>query len=250
MKILEINDLSKSYDGKKNVLKDCSFSIESGKICAIVGESGSGKSTLLKLITGLERPSAGQIKIKGKVVSNDDIIVSPQQRNVGLVFQDFALFPHLTVKENISFGLKKDKTKKVDELLKKIKMEGYGNRYPSELSGGQEQRVSIARTLALNPELLLLDEPFSSLDTNLKSDLRQEIKQIIKDIGQSMIFITHDIFDALDIADEIIFLKEGNIIRHSSIKNAYKDVENEYLKKSMKELKSNAERILKAVNNK
>jgi iron(III) transport system ATP-binding protein len=250
MKILEINDLSKSYDGKKNVLKDCSFSIESGKICAIVGESGSGKSTLLKLITGLERPSAGQIKIKGKVVSNDDIIVSPQQRNVGLVFQDFALFPHLTVKENISFGLKKDKTKKVEELLKKIKMEGYGNRYPSELSGGQEQRVSIARTLALNPELLLLDEPFSSLDTNLKSDLRQEIKQIIKDIGQSMIFITHDIFDALDIADEIIFLKEGNIIRHSSIKNAYKDVENEYLKKSMKELKSNAERILKAVNNK
>ena len=250
MKILEINDLFKSYDGKNNALKDCSFSIESGKICAIVGESGSGKSTLLKLIAGLERPSAGQIKIKGKVVSNDDVIVSPQKRNVGLVFQDFALFPHLTVKENISFGLKKDKTKKVDELLKKIKMEGYGNRYPSELSGGQEQRVSIARTLALNPELLLLDEPFSSLDTNLKSDLRQEIKQIIKDIGQSMIFITHDIFDALDIADEIIFLKEGNIIRHSSIKNAYKDVENEYLKKSMKELKSNAERILKAVNNK
>ena len=250
MKILEIENLSKSYESKLEVVSDCSFSIESGNICAIVGESGSGKSTLFKLIAGLERPEKGSIKVKEKIVSNDKFIVAPKDRNVGLVFQDFSLFPHMTVKENIEFGLVKNKNKKVEELLKIIRMENFLNRYPHELSGGQQQRVSLARSLALDPSLLLLDEPFSNLDTELKSKLRKDVRTIIKEIGTSSIFITHDILDALDIADEIIFMDNGKIIRQCTIEDIFKDVKNEKLLKSITELKSNSDLILNALKNK
>jgi iron(III) transport system ATP-binding protein len=250
MKILEIENLSKSYESKLEVVSDCSFSIESGNICAIVGESGSGKSTLFRLIAGLERPEKGSIKVKEKIVSNDKFIVAPKNRNVGLVFQDFSLFPHMTVKENIEFGLVKNKNKKVEELLKIIRMENFLNRYPHELSGGQQQRVSLARSLALDPSLLLLDEPFSNLDTELKSKLRKDVRTIIKEIGTSSIFITHDILDALDIADEIIFMDNGKIIRQCKIEDIFKDVKNEKLLKSITELKSNSDLILNALKNK
>jgi iron(III) transport system ATP-binding protein len=250
MKILEIENLSKSYESKLEVVSDCSFSIESGNICAIVGESGSGKSTLFRLIAGLERPEKGSIKVKEKIVSNDKFIVAPKDRNVGLVFQDFSLFPHMTVKENIEFGLVKNKNKKVEELLKIIRMENFLNRYPHELSGGQQQRVSLARSLALDPSLLLLDEPFSNLDTELKSKLRKDVRTIIKEIGTSSIFITHDILDALDIADEIIFMDNGKIIRQCKIEDIFKDVKNEKLLKSITELKSNSDLILNALKNK
>lgn len=247
MKILEIENLSKSYESKLEVVSDCSFSIESGNICAIVGESGSGKSTLFRLIAGLERPEKGSIKVEEKIVSNDKFIVAPKDRNVGLVFQDFSLFPHMTVKENIEFGLVKSKNKKVEELLKIIRMENFLNRYPHELSGGQQQRVSLARSLALDPSLLLLDEPFSNLDTELKSKLRKDVRNIIKDIGTSSIFITHDILDALDIADEIIFMDNGKIIKQCAIEDIFKDVKNEKILKSITELKSNSDLILNAL---
>ena len=250
MKILEIENLSKSYEPKLEVVSDCSFSIESGNICAIVGESGSGKSTLFRLIAGLERPEKGSIKVEEKIVSNDKFIVAPKDRNVGLVFQDFSLFPHMTVKENIEFGLVKSKNKKVEELLKIIRMENFLNRYPHELSGGQQQRAALARSLALDPSLLLLDEPFSNLDTELKSKLRKDVRNIIKDIGTSSIFITHDILDALDIADEIIFMDNGKIIKQCAIEDIFKDVKNEKILKSITELKSNSDLILNALKNK
>ena len=245
--ILQIEELSKSYDKKVFALKDFSYKLESGKICAVVGESGSGKSTLLKLIAGLERSDQGQINMGDQILCNDQIHLSPQKRSVGLVFQDFALFPHLRVKENIAFGLAPGSHSKIEQMLKAVRLEGYEDRFPSELSGGQEQRVAIARSLVREPDLLLLDEPFSNLDTNLKSELRHEIKRLIKDLGLSMIFITHDIYDAMDIADEIIFLKDGKIVRQSAITDIFKAVKDKYVKENMEELKRSAETILSMI---
>ena len=246
--ILEINDLSSSYNGKEDIISNCNFKIKEGSICAIVGESGSGKSTLLRLIAGLERPKKGTIKINSEIMSSDTILVPCQNRNVGLVFQDYALFPHLNVKENIAYGLKENKDQIVNQLLQVIKMETYGDRYPNELSGGQQQRISIARTLALNPKLLLLDEPFSNLDSELKTELRQEIKRIVKEIGTSLIFITHDIVDAIDIADEIIFLKDGEIIKHTSTGNIFKNISSNYVINLKEELVYNYKTISKIIN--
>jgi iron(III) transport system ATP-binding protein len=246
--VLEIKDLSKSYNGKKLALSGCCFNLEEGKICAIVGESGSGKSTLLRLIAGLERPDSGTITNNGAVTSSDKHFERPEKRNLGFVFQDFALFPHLTVGENIAFGLKSDKNERITQLLKLVDMEGYVNSYPSQLSGGQEQRVALARTLATKPELLLMDEPFSNLDTVLKSKLRRDIRNILKSIGASMIFITHDLFDAIDIADEIIFLKDGKMIQHNLIGDFWKKSEHDEVNTMVSKLKSDAEHILSILN--
>lgn len=233
-----------SYDGKKNVLSDCSFSIEKGTISAIVGESGSGKTTLLRLIAGLERPQKGTIKIAERVVSNDLKIDTPQERQIGFVFQDFALFPHLTVEQNIAYGLKENKAETIKKMLTLVKMEGYAKVYPSQLSGGQEQRIALARTLATNPKLLLLDEPFSNLDTSLKSELRTEIRKIVKTLGITVIFITHDLYDALDIADDILFLKKGKLLQHTNISQISTKSQHEEVNKMIDELKHNAQRIL------
>lgn len=243
--ILNIQGLSKSYDGEKFALSDCTFQLERGKICAVVGESGCGKSTLLRLIAGLERPNSGEIKINDTVVSSDQKVVAPQHRQVGFVFQNYALFPHLTVEKNIAFGLTQNKKERVAELLQLIRMEGYGDSYPSQLSGGQQQRVALARTLAVNPELLLLDEPFSNLDAHLKTELRREIKSIVKKVGTSLIFITHDITDALDIADELLFLKAGVIQAHSPIKGLSDNIRNTEVASIISELKSGAVTLLK-----
>jgi len=244
--ILEIEGLSKSYDGKKNALNNCNFSLEKGEICAIVGESGSGKTTLLRLIAGLERPSGGCIKINGQLVSSDSQITPPQKRQIGMVFQDYALFPHMTVEQNIGFGLKNPENNEIHDLLNLIKMNAYAKAYPSELSGGQEQRVAIARTLALKPNLLLLDEPFSNLDVGLKSDLRKEIQSIAKDLNTSLIFITHDLYDAIEIADKIIFLKDGIMLQNSSVHD-FVTTENAEIKKMISNLTSNANQLLNLI---
>lgn len=242
--VLEVGNLAKSYDGKKYALKDCNFKIEKGSICAIIGESGSGKSTLLRMIAGLERPTDGWIKIKERTVSDDRQIVAPQNRSVGFVFQNYALFPHLTVGQNITFGLKKNHDTTLKELLSMIKMEEYGNSYPSQLSGGQEQRVALARTLAMKPEILLLDEPFSNLDAHLKSELRGEIKNIVNKLEATMVFITHDILDAIDIADHIIFLQEGSLIEAIDVEHLFTGTKSNELSGIVADLKDNAKGLL------
>lgn len=244
MNVLEVQNLSKSYDGKVEALRSCSFQLQKGSICAIVGESGSGKSTMLRLIAGLERPNSGTIRINGALMSGDDFIAAPQERKTGLVFQNYALFPHLTVRQNIQFGMSSSSEDQFEELMRLIKMEGFEKAYPSELSGGQQQRVAIARTLATHPDLLLLDEPFSNLDAALKTDLRQQIKSIVKQLDTTMLFITHDLVDALDIADEIIFLEEGRILQHSTIEALRKGENVAVVEKIIQELRSSTQKII------
>jgi len=197
---LEIKDLTFAYNKKDNIVENFNLEVQKGEIVALVGASGSGKSTVLRLTAGLEIPDAGEIVIAGQTVADDHKFKAAEKREVGMVFQDYALFPHLSVEKNIAFGidhLSKDKRKaRVTELLKLVNMEGFEKRYPHQLSGGQQQRIALARTLAPGPELLLLDEPFSNLDAELKDKIRKEVNEIIKKIGITTILVSHDREDA------------------------------------------------------
>jgi iron(III) transport system ATP-binding protein len=210
--ILEVSGLSKSFDGSDHALHGVDYCLDSGKVCAVVGESGCGKTTLLRLIAGLEVPEQGSIRIDGEIVSSTSTSKPAHKRKVGMVFQDYALFPHLTVEENIRFGVSKSESESADKLIELIKLSGKEKKYPHELSSGQKQRVAIARTLAVKPDLLLLDEPFSNLDLITKSTLRKEIRKIAKLLSISVIFVTHDMYDAIDIADEVVFLQNGELL--------------------------------------
>ncbi|MEL7220019.1 MAG: ABC transporter ATP-binding protein [Bacteroidota bacterium] len=243
--ILEIKNLSKSFNkGQVEAVKAVDFSLEQGKICAIVGASGSGKTTLLRLIAGLERPDEGTISIQQKEVSSTTRITVPQKRNVGMVFQNFALFPHLTVAQNIAFGMTDSQPKKVSALLELINLPAYEQRYPHELSGGEQQRVALARTLATNPKLLLLDEPFSNLDTELKITLRKELYQLVKQIGLAVLFITHDINDAIAIADEVVFFKDGRILEQGVLEQLSKHAQTKEVQATFQTIKTIAKNTL------
>jgi len=214
---VQIRNLKFKYrNAKELTIKDFSVDIEDGEIVSILGESGSGKSTMLRLLSGLEAPESGMIKIRNDVMADKNHFVMPEKRGVGMVFQDYALFPHMMVRDNIKFGLikmsGKEKDQRVEEVLKLVDMIDYGKRYPHELSGGQQQRIALARALAPKPSVLLLDEPFSNLDSHLQESIRTELKRIIKKAGITSIFVTHDKKDALEIADRVIVLKEGEII--------------------------------------
>ncbi len=233
-KLVEIQSLHKTFNsGKVKALNDVSFSLEKGNVLAIVGESGSGKTTLIRLIAGLETLDNGDIKLNEKVVSSNSKFIEPQHRNVGMVFQDYALFPHFTIFKNIAYGLSKheNKEERVREVLKLVGLSGMEIRYPHELSGGQQQRIALARALAPKPELLILDEPFSNLDVILRSQLRKDILQIIKQTNTTSIFVTHDIKDAIVISDKIIILKEGVILQEGSTKEVHENPEESYVKK-------------------
>jgi iron(III) transport system ATP-binding protein len=198
---LEINDLSFAYNKKEgNIIQNFKLEVEKGEIVALVGASGSGKSTVLRLIAGLEIPVQGEISIASQKVAGEKEFQPPEKREVGMVFQDYALFPHLSVAENISFGIdnlsRKDQQKRITELLELVNLAGYEKRYPHQLSGGQQQRIALARTLAPEPELLLLDEPFSNLDAELKDKIRRELNEIIREIGITTILVSHDREDA------------------------------------------------------
>ncbi|MBL1420291.1 MAG: ABC transporter ATP-binding protein [Alphaproteobacteria bacterium] len=210
---VSLHNISHQY-AEKTILNDISFNIERGEIICLLGASGSGKSTLLRLIAGVETLNTGSISINDKIVVNEDIFIAPENRQIGMVFQDYALFPHLTVSQNIMFGkIKNGKITRQDAMqqLDYIGLTEYADSYPSTLSGGQQQRVALARTLATKPEILLLDEPFSGLDSHLRVELRVETKKLIKANNISAIFVTHDAEEALYLADKIILLNDSQI---------------------------------------
>lgn len=200
---LEVKNLNKDYDGH-SVLSDLNFSVKQGEIFCILGPSGCGKSTLLRALSGLT-PSSGEIILNGRDLQHIPI----EKREMGLIFQDYSLFPHLNVEKNISFGMREKSRGRVNEWLEVVGLKGKNKKYPHELSGGEQQRVALARALAYGPKLLLLDEPFSNLDFNLRTELRLELKRILKEKNMTAIFITHGQEEAFDIADRIAILNHG-----------------------------------------
>lgn len=221
-----IKQLSKTYPGQKHPAVDqVSLRIEKGAMMALVGESGSGKTTLLRLLAGLEHPDAGEIEINGQIVASAYQFLPPQKRRIGMVFQDFALFPHLNLLENVGYALRgwsdSQKKEKVKELLALTGLKEPLTKYPGQLSGGQQQRVALARALAADPDILLLDEPFSSLDAVLKEQIREEIRGIIKQTGITALLVTHDTKDALATADQVAVMAGGKLLQAGEVQEVY-----------------------------
>jgi len=213
---LKVSNLVKFYNKEEPLISSLNFSVEKGEIVSFLGESGVGKSTFLKCIAGLESINSGSIELNEKVLNNKDVFVPPQKRNIGFVFQDYPLFPHLTLKENIVFNLDKRFLKKLDYMLDLTNLNSLIKRYPHELSGGEQQRACIARALIREPDLLLLDEPFSNLDAGIKHSIIDEIYQIIKATKTTTILVTHDIKDSLNIADKILVFKAGKLQQYDN----------------------------------
>jgi len=203
--------------GSKVVLDALSFEVDQGTIACLLGPSGCGKTTALRAIAGLEPVTAGTIKLAGATISTSQMTLAPEQRQIGMVFQDYALFPHLTVSANIAFGLhglaKAERQERVAQLLHLIRMEEYAAVYPHQLSGGQQQRVALARALAPRPKLLLMDEPFSNLDTELRRTLSLEVREILRQYQTTAILVTHDQNEAFTMADVIGVMSEGNLLQ-------------------------------------
>ncbi|MGM0445885.1 MAG: ABC transporter ATP-binding protein [Bacillota bacterium] len=232
---LEMKDIDFYYNKKENnILDQFTLSIKNGKTLSILGESGSGKSTILRLIAGLEKPSKGKILIDGEIMNGNNTFIPPEKRKVGMVFQDYALFPHMSVYENINFGisdLPKDIRKnKITDTLKLVELLEFKDKYPHQISGGQQQRTALARAIVTEPKILLLDEPFSNLDTNLKHNIRNKLSKIISKINITTIIVSHDKQDALSLADELIVLKNGNIVQQGEPKNVISMPKTEYTK--------------------
>jgi iron(III) transport system ATP-binding protein len=224
MNIVEIQNLTFSFSKKAApVIKDFSFSMDKGEIVGVLGSSGSGKSTLLRLIAGLEMPTSGNITIAGTTVVNEKLFIQPENRGVGMVFQDYALFPHMTVKDNVLFGLsrlsRKERQSRLTEMLELVQLKDFENRFPHELSGGQQQRVALARALAPKPNVLLMDEPFSNLDSDLKECIREDLRRILKTADMTCIMVSHDQKDVESICDRsIIFGKKTAKVNNIQVK--------------------------------
>ncbi len=223
MQALNVNKLNLSYVTGQLVLADVSFQLEAGEIVAAVGQSGSGKTSLLRAIAGFESVDSGEITINGASVVGKNLNLPAEKRKLGFVFQDLALFPHLTVEKNLAFGIstKKNKGEIIQNLLKLVGLDGLEKRYPWQLSGGQQQRVAIARALAPQPAVLLMDEPFSSLDQSLRYQVRAEVLEILKKAGTAAIIVTHDIDDAYAMAKKILVLDQGKVVQFDTPENTY-----------------------------
>ncbi|WP_287244536.1 ABC transporter ATP-binding protein [Pseudoalteromonas sp.] len=219
MSHLIIKDLAYQYNATQ-VLSELNLNVEQDEIVCLLGASGCGKTTTLKAIAGILQPEQGYMSIDSKVVNDSGLFVAPEKRNIGMMFQDYALFPHLTVSDNIAFGLsnmsKAQKRERVDEMLTLVKLDGCAKRYPHQLSGGQQQRVAIARALAYKPSLLLLDEPFSNIDTQVRFELIADIRRIIKAQQVSAVFVTHSKEEAFAFADTLAVMHGGKIAQQGS----------------------------------
>lgn len=233
--MIDVIDLNKVFDNGFEALKSVNFSIEQGDLVCLLGPSGCGKSTILNMIAGLLQPTGGDIQFKKSSVIN----IEPKDRNIGFVFQNYALYPHMTVLENIMFPLtvgekkiSKEEAKKVaEEYMQLTNIEELAEKKPGTLSGGQQQRVAITRALVQKPEVLLLDEPLSNLDARLRLKIREEIRRLVKEVGITTIFVTHDQEEALSISDKIILLNEGVIQHHDDPQNLYLEPNNLFVAK-------------------
>ncbi len=222
--ILKVDNITCRYENRAAV-EATSFDLEEGSLTCLLGPSGCGKTTVLRAIAGFQKLDYGSITLQNVCISSPTVYVPPEQRNLSMVFQDHALFPHLTVEKNIAAGLFRhdqptiDKT--VQEMLHYVRLDGYNNRYPHELSGGQQQRVALARALAPSPRLLLMDEPFSNLDLELRESLGQEVRDLLKKIGTTCILVTHDQQDAFTFSDHVGVMKDGRIEQWDTPYNLY-----------------------------
>uniref|UniRef100_A0A7C1JYH3 ABC-type quaternary amine transporter n=1 Tax=Caldilinea aerophila TaxID=133453 RepID=A0A7C1JYH3_9CHLR len=211
---LSLTNVSKRF-GDVVALEDLSLEVAPGELLAMVGPSGCGKTTVLRLVAGLESPDSGRIEIWGQIVVDKNTHLSPETRKVGLVFQDYALFPHMTVSENVGFGLHnwdhKTRTRRIAEVLELVQLGHLADRYPNELSGGEQQRVALARALAPQPKVLLLDEPFSNLDAALRAQMREEVRNILKAVHTTALFVTHDQEEAMFMGDRVAVLNAGRL---------------------------------------
>jgi iron(III) transport system ATP-binding protein len=220
---LEVNHLVRSFGGRR-VVDDVSLSVAAGQVTCLLGPSGCGKSTTLRMIAGVERADAGEVRLDGVTVAGPGVHVPPEVRSVGLMFQDFALFPHLTVAENVGFGLRVDraeKARRVGELLEKVDLSGFGPKHPHQLSGGEQQRVALARALAPRPRVMLMDEPFSGLDNRLRDGIRDRTLELLKEEGTAVLLVTHEPDEAMRMADEIALMRAGRIVQIGAPYNVY-----------------------------
>jgi iron(III) transport system ATP-binding protein len=212
--VLELEGVEKQF-GDTPVIRDLDLTVHDGELLTLLGPSGCGKTTTLRLIAGLERVDGGVVRLRDEPVADAETFLPPEERDIGVVFQEFALFPHKTAAENIAFGLKDrdedERRERVDSLLELVGLTEHRDQYPEELSGGQQQRVALARSLAPEPSVLLLDEPFSNLDVDLRVEMRQEVRRILKEAGVTAVSVTHDQEEAMSISDRVAVMRSGGI---------------------------------------
>lgn len=220
---LQVNNLTRRYDGRV-VVEDVSLRVMPGKVTCLLGPSGCGKSTTLRMIAGVEMQDSGEIHVDGNLICDTVFRVPPERRHIGLMFQDFALFPHLSVAQNVGFGLSGDKAAKaarVAELLDRVGLAQYHRAYPHELSGGEQQRVALARALAPRPRIMLMDEPFSGLDNRLRDGIRDDTLDILREEDTAVLLVTHEPEEAMRMADEIALMRDGRIVQQGAPYNVY-----------------------------
>ena len=218
---LEIKDIVKDFGGRR-VVDHVDLTVMPGQVTCLLGPSGCGKSTTLRIIAGVEKQDSGTIHVDGRLVCDTVFRLPPEDRSIGLMFQDFALFPHLTVGQNVAFGLKgRESGARVNSLLIKVGMLGHIDDYPHQLSGGEQQRVALARSLAPQPQIMLMDEPFSGLDDRLRDDIRDETLEVLKSEGTAVLLVTHEPGEAMRMADEIALMRHGRIVQQGAPYNIY-----------------------------